>query len=106
MPKLIYTPKALDDLQGIKTYISRQFGADRAKICVREIATTVRQLEMFPDEGPCLQDLIEYSTDLGFPSDIIWNPAGLTSRTGSIPVAGIIFERNTAYSENVVVLFL
>ena len=75
MPKLIYKPRALDDLQGIKTYISRQFGADRAKIC-------------------------------GFPSDIIWNPAGLTSRTGSIPVAGMIFERNTAYSENVVVLFL
>jgi plasmid stabilization system protein ParE len=51
MPKLIYTPKAIDDLQGIKIYVSRQFGADRAKICVREIATTVRQLEMFPDEG-------------------------------------------------------
>lgn len=26
MPKLIYTPKALDDLQGIKTYIAKQFG--------------------------------------------------------------------------------
>lgn len=63
MPKLIYTPKALDDLQGIKTYVSRQFGTDRAKDCVWEIATTVRQLEMFPDEGPCLQDLIEYPTD-------------------------------------------
>lgn len=63
MPKLIYTPKALDDLQGIKTYVSRQFGADRAKICAREIVTTVRQLEMFPDEGSYLQDLIEYPTD-------------------------------------------
>ena len=60
MPKLIYTPKALDDLQGIKTYVSKQFGGDRAKICAREIAATVRQLEMFPDEGSCLQDLIEY----------------------------------------------
>ena len=50
MPNQIYTPKALDDLQGIKMYVSRQFGADRAKICVREIATMVRQLEMFPDE--------------------------------------------------------
>ncbi len=30
MPKLIYTPKALDDLQGIKTYISEQFGGNRA----------------------------------------------------------------------------
>ncbi len=63
MPKLIYTPKALDDLQGIKTYISEQFGGDRAKTCVQEIATTVRQLEMIPNEGPCLQDLIECPTD-------------------------------------------
>ena len=63
MPKLIYTPKALDDLQEIKSYVSKQFGKDRAKICTRKITTTVRQLEMFPDEGPYLQDLIEYPTD-------------------------------------------
>lgn len=59
MPKLIYTPKALDDLQGIKTYVSKHFGGDRAKICVREITTTVRQLEMFPNEGSCLQDFLQ-----------------------------------------------
>ena len=63
MPKPLYTPKALDDLQEIKSYVSKQFGKDRAKICAREIATTVRQLKMFPDEGPYLQDLIEYPTD-------------------------------------------
>lgn len=63
MPRLIYTPKALDDLQIIKGYVSKQFGADKAKICVGEIVATVRQLEIFPDEGPCLEDLIEYPTD-------------------------------------------
>ncbi len=84
MPKLIYTPKALDDLQGIKTYVSRQFGGARAKSCVREIATTVRQLEMFPDEGPCLQDLIEYSTDYHYlvvkPNYIFYRIEGDTVR--------------------------
>lgn len=63
MPKLIYAPKALDDLQGIKTYISRQFGKDRAKICVQEITTAARQLKMFPKEGLCLEDFIQYPTD-------------------------------------------
>lgn len=84
MPKLIYTPKALDDLQGIKSYVSKQFGKDRAKICAREIATTARQLEMFPDEGPCLQDLIEYPTDYHYlvakPNYIFYRIEGDTVR--------------------------
>ena len=63
MPKLIYAPKALDDLQGIKTYIAKQFGENKAKACVREITSTVRQLEKYPEEGPCVEDLIEYPTD-------------------------------------------
>ena len=84
MPKLIYTPKELDDLQGIKTYVSKQFGGDRAKICTKEIATTVRQLEMFPDEGPYLQDLIEYPTDYHYlvvkPNYIFYRIEGDTVR--------------------------
>ena len=84
MPKLIYTPKALDDLQGIKTYVSKQFGGDRAKTCVQEIATTVRQLEMFPNEGPCLQDLIECPTDYHYlavkPNYIFYRIEGDTVR--------------------------
>lgn len=63
MPKLIYTPKALDDLQGIKAYVAKQFGQDRAKACVKEITSTVKQLEAFPGEGPHLEKLIEYPTD-------------------------------------------
>ena len=49
MPKLIYTPKALEDLQGIKSYIAEQFGVGKAKIGVKEITSTARQLELFPD---------------------------------------------------------
>ncbi|MCM1251848.1 MAG: type II toxin-antitoxin system RelE/ParE family toxin [Clostridium sp.] len=63
MPKLIYAPKALDDLQEIKTYVVRQFGESRAKASVKEITSTAKQLEVFPEEGPRLEELIEYSTD-------------------------------------------
>ena len=63
MSKLIYTPKALDDLQGIKTYIAKQFGGNKAKACIKEIMSTVRQLEIFPEAGPYLGDLIEYPSD-------------------------------------------
>lgn len=63
MPKLIYAPKALEDLQEIKTYVSKQFGEDKAKTCIWEITTAVRQLEAFPHEGPRLEKLIGYPTD-------------------------------------------
>lgn len=63
MPKLIYAPKALDDLQGVKVYVTRHFGGDKAKACIRQIVSTARQLETFPEEGPYLEDLIEYPTD-------------------------------------------
>ena len=63
MPKLIYTPKALDDLPKIKTYVSKQFGRNKAKACVKEITSAIRQLEIFPEEGPCVEDLIEYPTN-------------------------------------------
>lgn len=63
MPRLIYAPKALDDLQEVKAYVAKQFGNDKAKACIKEIVSTARQLETFPEEGPCLEDLIEYPTD-------------------------------------------
>ncbi len=63
MLKLIYTPKALEDLQGIKAYVAKQFDEDRAKACVREITSTAKQLEAFPGAGLCLETLIEYPTD-------------------------------------------
>ena len=56
------------------------------KVCdyPKEIATTVRQLEMFPDEGPYLQDLIEYPTDYHYlvvkPNYIFYRIEGDTVR--------------------------
>ena len=55
MPKLIYTPKALDDLQKIKAYVAKQFDEGKAKACVKEITSTVKQLGLFQGEGPCLE---------------------------------------------------
>lgn len=63
MPRLVYAPKALEDLQGVRLYVAKQFGSDKAKSCVREIVSTVKQLELFPKEGLCLEQLIDYPTD-------------------------------------------
>ena len=63
LSRLIYAPKVLDDLQEVKVYIAKQFGGDKVKVCLEENISTVRQLEVFPKEGPCLADLIEYPTD-------------------------------------------
>lgn len=84
MPKLIYAPKALDDLQGIKTYVAKQFGESRAKTSVKEITSTAKQLEAFPGEGPRLEELIEYPTDYHYlvvkPNYIFYRVEGDTVR--------------------------
>lgn len=83
MPKLIYAPKALDDLQGIKTYVAKQFGESRAKTSVKVITSTAKQLEAFP-EGSRLEELIEYPTDYHYlvvkPNYIFYRVEGDTVR--------------------------
>ena len=84
MSKLIYTPKALDDLQGIKTYVAGQFGEGKAKACIKEITSTAKQLEMFPEEGLRLEDLIKYPTDYHYlfikPNYVFYRVEGDTIR--------------------------
>lgn len=84
MPKLIYAPKALDDLQGIKTYVTKQFGESRAKASVKEFTLTAKQLEAFPGEGPRLEELIEYPTDYHYlvvkPNYVFYRVKGDTVR--------------------------
>jgi len=84
MPKLIYTPKALEDLQGIKTYVAKQFGEGRAKASVKEITSTAKQLEVFHGEGPRLEELIQYPTDYHYlvvkPNYIFYRVEGDTVR--------------------------
>ncbi len=84
MPKLVYVPKALDDLQGIKTYVAKQFGEGKAKASVKEITSTVKQLELFPGEGSRLEDLIEFPTDYHYlvikPNYVFYRVEGDTVR--------------------------
>ncbi|MBD5532532.1 MAG: type II toxin-antitoxin system RelE/ParE family toxin [Lachnospiraceae bacterium] len=84
MPKLIYTPKALDDLQGIKVYVAGQFGESKAKACTKEITSDAKQLEMFPKECLRLADLIEYPTDYHYlvvkPNYVFYRVEGDTVR--------------------------
>ncbi len=62
MYQIMYAPRALEDLQGIKAYISVNFGRDIAKNCVQELTKAVRQLERFPEEGQRLEELLDYPT--------------------------------------------
>lgn len=62
MPKLRYAPKALEDLQEIKRYVTDQFGEERAEACVRDILSTIKQLEVLPDEGLDLENIIKCQT--------------------------------------------
>lgn len=63
MLKLIYTPKALEDLQKIRSYVAKQFDKSTAKSSVQAIVSAARSLEQFPEEGPCLDKLIGSPTD-------------------------------------------
>lgn len=62
MYQIMYAPRALEDLQGIKAYITVNFGRDIAKNRVQELTKTVRQLERFPEEGQRLEELLNYPT--------------------------------------------
>lgn len=84
MPKLIYTPKALDDLHDIKAYVAKMFGEGKAKSCVKELTSIAKQLELFPEEGPRLRDIIEYPTDYHYlivkPNYVFYRVEGDTVR--------------------------
>lgn len=63
MYKLVYAPKALDDLQNIKDYTVSTHGVEVAKRAMKKLTSTARNLERFSEEGPNLGDLIQVSTD-------------------------------------------
>ena len=71
-------------MQGIKAYIVRQFGTDKAKRILNEIASTARQLELFPEEGSWLEELVGYPTDYRYlvvkPNYIFYRNEGDTVR--------------------------
>lgn len=60
---LEYTPQALHDLQTIKAYIEENFGMSVASNKIKKLASTIRQLELFPHSGPPLRDLLAVASD-------------------------------------------
>lgn len=92
MAKLNYTPKALEDLQRVEHYITRQFGAETAKKSLRALALAIRQLEMFPEKGPYLEKLIDFPTDYRY---LVAKPNYIIYRLeeGKIKIIRVLNER-------------
>ena len=63
MHKLIYTPKALEDLRKIKSSIVQNHGADIAQKRMRQLTTIARELEHFSEAGPSLGSIIQFPTE-------------------------------------------
>lgn len=63
MPKLEYSPLALEDLQNIRDYIIANWGEKVAKRILKKITTDIRILEENPMSGVDLAKMIEVPTD-------------------------------------------
>ena len=63
MPKLEYSPIALEDLQHIRDYIIANWGENVAKRILKRIATNIRRLEEHPLLGVDFGKIIDVPTD-------------------------------------------
>lgn len=63
MPKLEYSPMALEDLQYIRDYIMANWGESIAKRILKKITADIRRLEIYPLSGVDLGKIIEVPTD-------------------------------------------
>jgi plasmid stabilization system protein ParE len=63
MPKVEYSPKALEDLQYINDYIITNWGQNIAQKILKKITANIRRLEQYPVSGVELGKLIDVQTD-------------------------------------------
>lgn len=63
MGKVVYSPKALEDLQKITTYIIENFGVDAAQNALGKITTNIRRLGEYPVLGVSLKKIFDVPTD-------------------------------------------
>lgn len=63
MPKLEYSPIALEDLQHIRDYIITNWGENVAKRILKKLTTNIRRLEELPLLGVDLGKIIDVPTD-------------------------------------------
>lgn len=65
MNKVLLSPEAGKDLSQIKHYISKEIKKhDSARKTVNEILQEIKALKEFPKQGPSVQALTGFSTDL------------------------------------------
>lgn len=63
MPKVEYSPIALEDLKHIKDYITANWGANVAKRILKKIISDIKRLEQYPMLGVNLGRIIDVPTD-------------------------------------------
>lgn len=63
MPKVEYSPAALEDLQFIRDYISSNWDENVAKRVLKKIISDIRRLEQYPASGVDLGKIIDVPTE-------------------------------------------
>lgn len=67
MAELIFSPKAIEDLQKIKAYIADELGNEQAAVCtVSKILDHIRILADFPESGAPLSSIVDIETNYRF----------------------------------------
>jgi toxin ParE1/3/4 len=66
MPKLEYSPKALDDMQHLRDYIKTNWGENVAKKILKKMTLDIRRLEEYPLSGVDLGKIIDVPTDFRY----------------------------------------
>ena len=63
MPSIVFSPKAVDDLDGIKVYIESELGSPKvANEKVIQILDAIDNLAVFPEIGPSLRGKVNSLT--------------------------------------------
>lgn len=67
MAKINFTPEALDDMRGIKAYITDELCSEQSAInAIQKIMKRIRQLADFPEIGALLSSVISFDVPYRF----------------------------------------
>lgn len=64
MRKIIFTPKAIRKISQIDSFISSEFGLEKAKNYKRTLKNRIKSLKSYPFQGESIHDLHGYDTKL------------------------------------------
>ncbi len=64
MTQIVFSPKALDDLEQTKQYITEELQESQAAInTLNKTMKNIRILQKFPQSGPSLTAIVDFDTD-------------------------------------------